>query len=103
MKIKLGMTAEVAALETAMLKQQDAMNNLNVSYGGKNGGINRWKLATADQQLAENLELIAFWENLLGEAKAATDELQNTIHAMPQLIEHERAQFAAEYQRYAGA
>jgi hypothetical protein len=94
---KLEMTTEVAALETAMRKQRDAMNNLNVSYGGKNGGINRWNLNTANEQLAENLEIIAFYENLLNEAKAATAELQSTIHAMPELIAYEKAEYAAEY------
>jgi hypothetical protein len=94
---KLEMTTEVAALETAMRKQRDAMNNLNVSYGGKNGGINRWNLDTTNEQLAENLEIIAFYENLLNEAKAATAELQSTIHAMPELIAYEKAEYAADW------
>jgi hypothetical protein len=94
---KLEMSAEVAALKTAMRKQTDAMNNLNVSYGGKNGGINRWNLSTAAEQMAENLQIIAFYENLLSEAKAATAELQNTLDAIPELIAYEKAEYQAEY------
>ncbi len=94
---KLEMSAEVAALKTAMRKQTDAMHNLNVSYGGKNGGMNRWNLSTAAEQMTENLELIAFWENLIQEAKTATAELENTLHAIPELIAYEKAEYQAEY------
>jgi hypothetical protein len=96
---KLEMSSEVAALSNAMTKQTEAMQNLNVSYGGKNGGINRWRYDTITEQIAENLELIAFWENLIQEAKAATAELQSTVHAIPELIAHEKAQ----YEEYAKA
>lgn len=91
---KVEMTAEVEAVWNAMTKQTTAMHNLNISYGGKNGGINRWSLNTVTEQVTENLELIAFWENLLNEAKTATAELQNTIHAIPALIEYEQAAYA---------
>ena len=91
---ELKMTEEVAALVAAMNNQREAMNNLNVSYGGKNGGIDKWNLNTTAEQLAANVELIAFWENLLNEAKAATAELQNTIHAMPEFIEYEKALYS---------
>jgi len=94
MNTKLEMSDQVAALRAAMFKQQEAMHDLNVSYGGKNGGINRWNLSTANEQLAENLELIAFWENLLEEAKVCTEQLQATIHALPELIEYEQAEYA---------
>lgn len=94
MNTKVEMPTEVEAVWNAMTKQTTAMNNLNISYGGKNGGINRWRLDTVAEQVTENLELIAFWENLLNEAKAATAELQNTIHAIPALIEYEKAVYA---------
>ena len=91
---KLEMSPEVAALSNAMTNQTTAMQNLNISYGGKNGGINRWNLDTVPQQIAENLQIIAFWENLIEEAKVATAELENTVHAIPELIAHEKAQYA---------
>jgi hypothetical protein len=82
-------STEVAALKASLEIHRSSMHALNTSYGGKSGGVNLYDLdgKSPEQQLAENAELIEFWEHCIAKAKEAQADVARFIGAVDEARE----------------